>query len=120
MQRQFSNEFFTPKLKETLNTLGLDPNNEGDFDGIIAASVVLNDALWSVYDEIDSHSAILTSTQQLNTEIEKRSGLKSILETHVRTSLESLDQSGTPADLSAMVMARKKPQYELVKSLLEK
>lgn len=120
MQRQFKNEFFTPKLQETLNTLGLDPNKETDFDGIMAASMVLDDALWSVYDEIDSYSAIPTSMDQLDAEIEKRSGLKSVLETYTRTTLEKLGSTSETPDLSMMILARKKPNYELVKSLLEK
>lgn len=120
MQRQFRNEFYKPKLEETLLTLGLDSNKEEDFDAIIATSMVLNDAMWAVYDEIDAYSAVPTTTEQLDSEIAKRNGLKGVLETHIRTTLEKLGGPSETADLSMMIMARKKPNYELVKSLLEK
>jgi 2-hydroxy-3-keto-5-methylthiopentenyl-1-phosphate phosphatase len=120
MQRQFKNEFFTPKLQETLKVLGLDPNKETDFDGIIATSMILNDALWQVHDEIDSQSEVSTTTEMLESEIQKREGVAQILKNYVRTTLEILGRVETPTDVATMILVRKKPQYELVKSLLEK
>ena len=120
MQRQFKNEFFTPKLQEALNVLGLDPNTESDFDGVIATSMILNDALWQVYDEIDAYSTIPTTTDQLDAEIQKREGVGEVLKTHVRTVLEIIGGMETPQDVATMILVRKKPNYELVKRLLEK